>query len=283
MKTGRKRLTLSLMLLPLIYQLLPIGKPIDHAKITMNRSPSGQVLDTELAALIQGPADLGAAFGDPETRLSARVELVLPTSLQMIDAALTTLSSGWETLDPVEQYYFRLFFDPGNTGEIDQAFVEEVAANYQKIRAEFEGPMTLVLEPASEHCDHERLYYTYFRNVHVCPYFMEDPHPQWMASVFVHEMAHIALKVKDRAYYEPGSEAYESLTPRGSAAAQVPVIGPLFREILRSDTLYHPDAYAWFGSMMLREADRSVSDQASNVGNKEVSKLEAAGSISTGR
>jgi hypothetical protein len=36
------------------------------------------------------------------------------------------------------------------------------------------------------------------------------------------------------------------LTPYGSRLAQLPVVGPLIREIQQGDTLYHPDAYAHF-------------------------------------
>ena len=258
MKTGRKNIVFSLMLIPLIYQTISPPKSVEHTRFVINTYPTDQQLDSELLVKLQGPEDLNGSFGDPESRLTARVQLVLPTSLKMIDVAINVLEKGWDGMDPIEQYYFRLFFDPGNTGSIDQEFVQEAFLHFQKISAELEGTITLVLESDSEHCEHKRLYFTYWRHVHVCPYFLEDPHPQWMASVFIHELAHIALKVKDREYYYPASEAYASLKPRGPQVTQVPVVGPIIREILRIDTLYHPDAYAWFGAMMLREASRRV-------------------------
>jgi hypothetical protein len=52
--------------------------------------------------------------------------------------------------------------------------------------------------------------------------------------------------VKDRPYYRPTSKFYAELTPRGSWTSQLPIVGPVIREIVASDTLYHPDAYAHF-------------------------------------
>ena len=46
--------------------------------------------------------------------------------------------------------------------------------------------------------------------------------------------------------YNPATEEYSTLTLRGSWTAQLPLIGPIFRELARGDTLYHPDAYAHF-------------------------------------
>jgi hypothetical protein len=59
-------------------------------------------------------------------------------------------------------------------------------------------------------------------------------------------MTHKALLVSDRAYYRPTSKQYAKLTPNGSWAAQLPLVGRVLREVLRGDTLYHPDAYAHY-------------------------------------
>jgi hypothetical protein len=58
----------------------------------------------------------------------------------------------------------------------------------------------------------------------------------------------MSLLVVDRPYFHKNtySTRYQALTPRGPWTAQLPLLGPLFREIAHSDTLYHPDAYAWF-------------------------------------
>ena len=66
-------------------------------------------------------------------------------------------------------------------------------------------------------------------------------------------LAHIALLVVDRPYYQPTSSTYAALTPRGSWTAQIPLIGPLLREIAHNDTLYHPDAYTRFAAALVAE------------------------------
>jgi hypothetical protein len=66
----------------------------------------------------------------------------------------------------------------------------------------------------------------------------------------------MALLVVDRPYYDPRSYSsmYNALTPRGSWATQIPVVGHILRELAQSDTLYHPDAYSWFAALV-DEAD----------------------------
>ena len=98
-----------------------------------------------------------------------------------------------------------------------------------------------------------RLYYTDLVRVHVCPYFATETREERMARQWVHELTHIALLVVDRSYYQPTSIAYAALTPRGSWTAQLPLIGPILREIAHSDTLYHPDAYARFAAALVAE------------------------------
>ena len=122
--------------------------------------------------------------------------------------------------------------------------MSDVLTNFRLIRAEFDSNIVAECETTSFMCTGSRLYYTYWGNVHVCPYFMTESDTTRQARDFVHELAHNALLAADRPYY--GSAEYSALTPRGSVAAQIPVIGPLVRVIARSDTLYHPDAYSWF-------------------------------------
>ena len=59
-------------------------------------------------------------------------------------------------------------------------------------------------------------------------------------------MAHRALLVLDRTYYRPTNKQYADLTPRGPLITQLPVIESIVREVIRQDTLFHPDAYAHF-------------------------------------
>ena len=73
--------------------------------------------------------------------------------------------------------------------------------------------------------------------IFVCPYFTAEDSP-----------AHMALLVVDRPYFHKNtySARYEAVTLRGSWTTGIPLLGALFREIARDDTLYHPDAYVWF-------------------------------------
>lgn len=103
-------------------------------------------------------------------------------------------------------------------------------------------------------CEGMRLYYTDFIKIHVCPYLnITETSVNRMARVFVHELTHMALLVADRTYYDPKSYSsrYAELTPRGHWTAQIPLIGLIFREIARSDTLYHPDGYSHFAAKVL--------------------------------
>ena len=51
-------------------------------------------------------------------------------------------------------------------------------------------------------------------------------------------------QVVDQPHFIPGTEAYSSLTPRRSRAAQLPLVGRILRELSRRDTRYHPGAQA---------------------------------------
>jgi len=83
-------------------------------------------------------------------------------------------------------------------------------------------------------------------NIHACCYFTSETDTTRKARDFVHELAHNATHALDRPYYSATSPAYREFTPRGHWSAQIPVIGIGMRAIRRSDTLYHPDAYAYF-------------------------------------
>jgi hypothetical protein len=95
-------------------------------------------------------------------------------------------------------------------------------------------------------CTNKRLYYTWWSNIHVCPYFSRETDTTRKARDLVHELAHNAMLALDRPYYSPTSADYRKLTPRGHWTAQIPVLGAAARAISRSDTLYHPDAYSYF-------------------------------------
>ncbi len=181
-----------------------------------------------------------------ETLVSQQVQAIVPTSEQLVGEAIDVLSKGWGEMNQAEREAFLALYDPAGTGEVDQAFVQTVLANYQKIQEELSEEVAVAYEPDSEKCEGRRLYYTDLLKLHVCPYFLTEDNEIRKARTLIHEMAHNALLVMDRPYYRPTNEAYAQLTPNGSWMAQLPVIGPVIREIQQNDTLYHPDAYAHF-------------------------------------
>ena len=104
----------------------------------------------------------------------------------------------------------------------------------------------------------QRLYYTHWGNVFVCPYFKTETSDTRRARDIVHELAHNAMHAVDRPYFG-GGHSHSGLSPRGSWPLQLPVLGYGYRLIggiahliggpetgMLNDTLYHPDAYSMF-------------------------------------
>lgn len=175
-----------------------------------------------------------------------QIRAITPLSMQMVDEAMVVLSKGWFGISPAEQEAFLTIFDPAHTGEIDEQFVWTVLSNYQRIRQSLENEIEVKYESDDDRCEGRRLYYTDIISLHVCPYFLTETNDTRKARTLIHEFAHIGLRVTDRPYYRPTSKSYTELTPRGSWASQLPIVGPVIREIVACDTLYHPDAYAHF-------------------------------------
>jgi hypothetical protein len=194
------------------------------------------------------PSDGKLIFVGTDASLGVRLEAILPQSIRIIDDAMATLQKGWEGMDQDERKLFLRYFDPGNTGEVDAAFVQEVIENYRTIRRGFDRNITLVYKAESRDCIGMRLYYTDLIKIYVCPYINQEQSDKRAAQDLVHEMAHISLLVVDRAYYSPTDPRYQSLTPNGHWTAELPVVGKILREIARADTLYHPDAYSRYAA-----------------------------------
>jgi hypothetical protein len=168
----------------------------------------------------------------------------------MIDQAMAVLAQGWSGMGPQEKEVFLNLYDPASTGNVDETFVQSVLGNYQQIRRTLEKNIHVSFEPDHDLCDGKRLYFTDLVSLHVCPYFFTETSDTRKARTLIHENTHIALRVKDRPYYRPTSKAFAELTPRGPWTTQLPLIGPIVREIVASDTLYHPDTYAHFALAM---------------------------------
>lgn len=175
------------------------------------------------------------------------VRSLIPSSIQMIDNALSVLDQGWSGMTPSQREQFSRIFDPGNTGQIDDHYVEKVKSNYMKIRQRLDGNFVIEFAENSVMCVGQRLYYTDFIKIYICPYYLSEHREERKLRTLIHEVAHMALLVVDRPYYDPKSYSsqYNALSPQGSWVTQIPVVGHLIREISHSDTLYHPDTYAW--------------------------------------
>lgn len=185
-----------------------------------------------------------------DTEILQEVRSLIPTSIRLIDNAVTVLDQGWSGMLSSDREQFSLIFDPANTGQIDDQYVETVRNNYLKIRQRMDENLVIEYSENSDMCVGQRLYYTDFMKLYVCPYFVKEHRAERKVRTLIHETAHMALLVVDRPYYDPNSYSsrYNSLTPQGSWITEIPVIGHLIREINHSDTLYHPDTYAWLAT-----------------------------------
>ena len=176
-----------------------------------------------------------------------QVQSLIPVSVEMVDNAIYVVSKGWNGMTQYEKSLFIQLFDPGDTGDVDQEFVTDVLANLQQIRGRLSSPLMVAYRENNDRCEGKRLFYTDLHKIFVCPYFTTEESNGRKARVLIHEIVHMALLSVDRPYFHKNTHStrYQALTPRGSWTAEIPLLGPIFREIARGDTLYHPDAYAW--------------------------------------
>lgn len=184
------------------------------------------------------------------TGVVLEVRNLIPTAIQEIDNTVATLSKGWSGMTSAEREQLSQIYDPGNTAQIDEKYVETILKNYLKIRRKLNDDLTIENGKNNNMCVGQRLYYTDFIKIYVCPYFLTEHREERQVRTLIHETAHMALLVVDRPYYDPKSYSsqYNDLTPQGSWVTQIPVIGHLIREVAHSDTLYHPDTYAWLAT-----------------------------------
>jgi hypothetical protein len=204
------------------------------------------ILITILTQFFSSPAKAAEAALDTEEALVlAKVRAQVPHGQAMVANAIEVLSKGLEGMSEQELALFLTYYDPAGTGEADEVFVQDVLANYRKIEARLNEEITFIYVPNSSNCPLMTLYFTDFFRIYVCPYMVTEEHSERIARSMVHEVAHMALLVYDRAYFYESS-AYKKLAPRSHEYTRLPLIGHLLREVLREDTLYHPDAYAHF-------------------------------------
>ncbi len=178
-------------------------------------------------------------------------------ALTHVQRAITTLSSGFEKMDPTDKASFRHYFDPANSGEIDDRFVRDVRENYQRIGA-YMRSVRFNCDPDSgtlcgsskKWCVDGRLMWTCFGDLHVCTdAYSSSADPTFKIDTIIHESTHNALHTTDREY--SSSRDFNRLSPRGSGVlsflSRIPIIGALFRLFRsNSDTLNNPDSYSGF-------------------------------------
>jgi hypothetical protein len=193
-----------------------------------------------------------------QAAIAAELQSALPAAAAMIDAATETLARGRAGMTPADRELFCTFFDPAGTGTIDDEFVYEVLANYCALRRTIERGLDFEFAGASDRCVGQRLYYTDLVKVHVCPYLLTETRAWRKARCLVHETVHLTLLALERPYYWPGSSDYAALTPRGPWIGHLPVVGRLFIEIARADTLHSPEAYAWFAAQLTDQCREPV-------------------------
>ena len=201
-----------------------------------------------LAVLVQSGLSPAMAAPEEDNAVVAQVHSLVPASADLVDEAIAILSKGWGRMTPAERALFNQLYDPGDTGRVDERYVAEVLDNYEKIGRRLDRSLTVIFEPDNDRCEGQRLYYTDLARIYVCPYFNLEDSTARKARVLIHEIAHMSLLAVDRPYFHKNtySTRYRALTPRGSWLTEVPLLGPIFRELAHNDTLYHPDAYAWF-------------------------------------
>lgn len=203
-------------------------------------------------------------FDDCNPALQADLRAKHPVAIANVDTAIRSLTPSWANMDPTDKDAFRQFFDPANTGDIDDGFKRDVRGNFQLIRREM-GSLRFDCNQDSgtlcgdghKWCTGGRLMWTCFGNLHVCPAYATESNEAFKIETMIHESTHNALHTTDREY--ASSPGFNRLRPRGSGIlsflSQIPVFGMLFR-LIRSnnDSLYNPDSYASYAMRAGRAA-----------------------------
>jgi hypothetical protein len=181
-------------------------------------------------------------------------------ALDHVNRAIASLAPGWTRMDPAHKSAFRQYFDPANSGDIDDGFVRDVRGNFQRIRG-YMGSLRFDCDPnswtvcgtSSRWCVGGRLMWTCFGNLHVCTNTYPSASDPFTIETMIHESVHNALMTTDRAY--SNRPEFNQLRPRGGGffgrvlnfLSNVPVLGLLFRNLPgNNDTINNPDSYAGY-------------------------------------
>jgi hypothetical protein len=201
-------------------------------------------------------------FSECDPLIREKLRAFVPIARSKVAAAIAALEPGWSNVSGAVRSSFQTYFDPGNSGQIDDRFVELVLDNFRTIGAYMAEGLDFDCELTSgslcgdgikwcgEGAGNGRLYWTCFGDIHVCAnsgWTAASDERRW--SDIIHESTHNALHTTDRVYC--GRTGWTELTPYGrgvtSALMDVPIIGFVARLAGGGgDTLHNPDSYSHF-------------------------------------
>ena len=196
-------------------------------------------------------------FEDCDAAMQADLRAKHPPAVDRVRNAITSLQPGWARMTPANKTIFRQYFDPANSGNIDESFVSDVRTNYGHIR-DYMRSLRFECDPTSWNlCGTQQgkcanaLMWTCFGNIHVCTNHYPSASDPEKIKTIIHESAHNALMTTDRAYV--GDAGFSNLSPRGSGfgrflniLSNIPVLGLLFRALGTNDSINNPDSYSHY-------------------------------------
>jgi hypothetical protein len=195
-----------------------------------------------------------------DSALQADLKVMHQPALDHVDRAIASLEPGWKGMAPADKAAFSQFFDPSNSGQIDNGFVRTVREKYRLVRSTMRS-LRFDCDPSSwslcgtskRWCVGGRLMWTCFGNLHVCSSTYKIAAPSSKIETIIHESVHNALLTTDRAY--SNEAGFKELSPRGTGfwgrilnfLSDIPVLGILFRLLPgNKDTMNNPDSYAGY-------------------------------------
>ncbi|TAH49043.1 MAG: DUF4157 domain-containing protein [Chloroflexota bacterium] len=218
-------------------------------------TPSTTALQRQAA-----PPQSQTSFAGCNPTLQSDLQAKHQPALAHVSRAITSLAPGWGRMAPADKSSFRRYFDPANSGDIDDGFVRDVRGNFQRIhgymrslRFDCDPNSWTMCGTSSRWCVGGRLMWTCFGNLHVCTNAYPSASDPFKIETIIHESVHNALLTTDRAY--SNKPEFNQLRPRGGGfwgsvlnfLGKLPVLGVLFRSLPgNNDTINNPDSYAGY-------------------------------------
>ena len=72
-------------------------------------------------------------FSECTPDIREKIRELVPIARTHVQNAVRSLQPGWAAMDPASKSTFRRYFDPGNSGQIDDRFVKLVLVNYARL------------------------------------------------------------------------------------------------------------------------------------------------------